>query len=198
MARKKSTAIPKEQKQAREFANLYVNGPLGLKDNWLACEQQLKKSFDSQNALVREAIYAEGGLIPDKMPSAPTDGEVDFSEVDLSVFDERLLEAETEEDWKALAKEMRPVMVGIMQGDIKASAAQSSILKHVLDRAYGRLGTKEKQVISPSGVVILPTLGERSDMKICPQCKYVLEKKYPKEEAKGIAMEAATNAEESI
>src|SRR5688572_26733774 len=172
----------KASKQAREFATLYVNGPPGLKDNWMAVEAHLKRAVDSQDPLVREAIYTEGGAVPDKMPSAPTSTE-EF-ELDLSEFDEKLASAETEEDWKALAKELRPTMMGIADGSIKANAAQTAIIKHILDRGYGRLGTKDKQQLTPSGVLILPTLGERSDMKVCPRCKYEMEQKYPKEVVK--------------
>jgi hypothetical protein len=186
MAAKKKAS--KEQLAAREFATLYVNGPTGLKLDWAAVEHKLGRKFATNDPLIREAIYAEGGALPDMMPSTISAGEVNFKLFDPSI----LREDRSESEWLSLAEELEATMMGIAKGDVKASAAQVSILKEILARAHGKIGQQEKKTITPSGVIILPTLGERSAMAICPRCRYQVEQLYPKE---GSAANAEANLE---
>jgi hypothetical protein len=179
---------PKEN-IAKQFAALYVNGPEGVAGNWEACEKLLKKKIDNTQE-VREAILAEGGHLGeiDQMPPAPKKEreivEGDLEELDLSKYAIATTEEKSDDEWKKLAKELAPTIRDISQGLVKASAAQTAIIKHVMDRAYGRIGQKEQQLVA-NGVVILPTLGERSEMFLCPVCLTKAEKLHPRKEENG-------------
>jgi hypothetical protein len=181
MAAKKKSTI------ARQFAALYVNGPLTLRGDWLACEREVKQSVDALDSDVREAIVAEGGQLPDQaldakladsMPEPKNQGTGTTTSLDLSAFD--MSKPKSNADWLKMAQDLGPVMNGIMLGDIKASAAQTALIKMIMDRAYGKISSvvEEKQVAA--GIIILPALGERSEQMVCPNCSFTVEQKFPK------------------
>lgn len=176
---------PRKQNIPKQFAALYVNGPEGLRGNWEACERQLKKKI-SNTQEVREAILAEGGSLGDRgeMPLPPKEFieilPIDLPEVDLTKFTD-VQEDASQAEWMKLAKELEPTIKALAKGEVKASAAQTAIIKSILDRAYGRIGQKE-QTVSAAGVIILPALGERSEMFVCPNCSYRVEKANPRKE----------------
>jgi len=80
--------------------------------------------------------------------------------------------ARTTEDWQNLAKELGPVFAGVLNGEIKASAAQASMLKDVYNRAYGKPVATQTEKRVASGVIVLPALDSGSKMMICPKCGY--------------------------
>lgn len=168
---------PKAKVEAREFAILYVNGPDGVKGVWEECERRLGRKVDANAPYVREMVIAEGGFIPDKMPMLPEPP----IELDLSKFALAVNEADSDDDWAKLADQIRPTALGIMTGEIKASAAQTALIKTIWDRAYGKVSATKEEKIQASGVIILPALGERSTMFVCPVCKYAVEQQHPKE-----------------
>lgn len=164
-----------------QFASLYVHGPKGIRGNWEACERQIGKKVSNIQE-VREAILAEGGSLGevDKMPPAPEEFGIGEDVLDLSKYTEVSEDAD-ENEWKKLAKELESTIREVAKGEIKASAAQIAIIKHVLERAYGRIGQKDDSVAA-AGVIILPALGERSEMFICPVCSTRIEKLHPRKE----------------
>lgn len=82
-----------------------------------------------------------------------------------------LQSAKTEEDWKKLAKQLEPTILGIADGSIKASAAQAAVVKEIMSRAYGRVTKSQEENQGPIGIVILPTIGTEREMQICPRCQ---------------------------
>jgi len=85
---------------------------------------------------------------------------------------QRIRLAQTSGDWKALADSLSDVVRGIADGSIKATAAQGSLVKHILDRAYGRVSKSQEDTKGPIGIVILPSIGRDNteDLRICPEC----------------------------
>jgi hypothetical protein len=85
---------------------------------------------------------------------------------------QRVRQAQASGDWKALADSLNDIVTGIAKGTIKASAAQSSLVKHILDRAYGRVSKSQEDKQGPVGIVILPSIGRDNseDLRICPEC----------------------------
>lgn len=175
-------ARPKKPTTAKQFATLYVNGPVGVKGNWEKCEDALGVKIEL-NQEIREAIISEGGFIDNVMPVVKPDlTNVEEFNLDLSKFD--YSSAKTDDDWKRVAKDLDSTIKGIADGSIKANAAQVAVVKYIMDRAYGKLSAKEDSVAMPSGVIILPALGERSEQFVCPNCKLSVEKKFPKKDAR--------------
>lgn len=79
--------------------------------------------------------------------------------------------AKTDDEWKKLALQLQPVIVGIADGTVKATAAQASIVKHIMDRAFGKVTKSQEDAKGPIGVVVLPTLSDKSTMLICLKCQ---------------------------
>lgn len=85
---------------------------------------------------------------------------------------DRIKAAQASGDWKALADSLNNVVTGIANGTVDASAAQASLLRHILDRAYGRVSKTQEDKQGPIGIVILPSIGRENseDTQICPKC----------------------------
>lgn len=85
---------------------------------------------------------------------------------------QRVRQAQTSGDWKALADSLSGIVKDIANGEVKASAAQGSLIKHILDRAYGRVSKSQEDSQGPVGIVILPSIGRDNseDLRICPEC----------------------------
>lgn len=83
---------------------------------------------------------------------------------------EKVKSAEESGDWRKLAEDLRPTMLAIAAGTIEATAAQTSVIKHIMDRAYGRVTKSQEEKQGPIGVIVLPTMGEDTAAHICPQC----------------------------
>lgn len=79
--------------------------------------------------------------------------------------------AESDDDWKKLAKQLGPVISAVADGTVKATAAQTSMIKAILDRAFGKVNKTQEDTKGPIGVVILPTLGLYEKTLVCPQCQ---------------------------
>lgn len=92
-------------------------------------------------------------------------------EVELPKELETLIaQPKTEDEWKRLAFSLRPVIDGIASGAVKATAAQTAIIKHIMDRAYGKVSKAQEDEQGPSGVVVLPTVGQAVTLQLCPLC----------------------------
>jgi len=83
---------------------------------------------------------------------------------------EKLKIAEATGDWKELADSLQDTVKAIASGVTKATAAQTSIIKHILDRAYGKVSKSQEDKRGPVGIIILPTLGFGESAHICKQC----------------------------
>lgn len=80
--------------------------------------------------------------------------------------------AKTTEDWQAIAGKIQPVMQAILDGTSKGTAAQVSLLKDILNRAYGKPVATQADKKVAAGIVILPSLGIGETTLICPVCGY--------------------------
>lgn len=84
----------------------------------------------------------------------------------------RAVAAKTPEDWQKLAEQLGPIIQGVADGTIKATAAQTAMLKDIMSRAWGKpIAIQEKKQVA-AGVVVLPTLNFGHEMKVCPKCGY--------------------------
>lgn len=88
----------------------------------------------------------------------------------LTSLGDRVKEAQISGDWKALADSLTDTIKGVADGSIKATAAQGSILRHIMDRAYGRVTKTQEEKKGPIGVVVLPTLEQGSTTQVCSKC----------------------------
>lgn len=168
---------------AKNFAELYVRHPK-MKGDWHAVAAWLGFDFPPpmDESRIVSAIEAIGGKVPkllaketlaehSEAKSTPDPIEADFSFEDIAA-DPPL--DYSEEDWKAMADRLRPVMAQVAQTGgyvlngqpIKASAAQVAALKVIFDRAEGRVHEKASTKAAPSGVVLLPS----DDNFTCPNC----------------------------
>ena len=77
-------------------------------------------------------------------------------------------------DWTTAADEIAPIMLQIASGEIKASPAQLRAINEIITRGQGKVVEKQKKLEAPA-IVILPTLGERETIQVCPNCMGELE-----------------------
>lgn len=85
---------------------------------------------------------------------------------------EGMSKARTTEDWQTLGEAIAPIMSGIMAGNVIASAAQVSLIKDIMNRAYGKpVATQAEKKVS-SGVILLPALSQDKFSMICPKCAF--------------------------
>lgn len=180
MAKSKSSA--KELASKQRFAALYASGPERTRGNWAECNALLGTSFVETDVELRAMIEDEGGqapglgttslgqvkVLPPKQP-APKPNHEDWR-LKLATSTPK-----TKDEWCKLADELRPTMVGIADGSVKATAAQASTLRHVFDRCFGKVQEKASEKRPASGVLILPMLGDGMTATICPRCGFELE-----------------------
>jgi len=62
--------------------------------------------------------------------------------------------------------------MGILDGSVKASAAQASLIKDIMDRAFGRPTSTQLEKRIAAGVIVFPALDTGMMMTICPKCGY--------------------------
>lgn len=85
---------------------------------------------------------------------------------------ESMSKARTTEDWQNLASAIAPIMSGIMAGNVLASAAQVSLIKDIMNRAYGKPVATQAEKKTNSGVIVLPSLGTSEMTMTCPKCMF--------------------------
>lgn len=163
------------KQMAQEFAALYVNGPKEVRGKW--AEASLWAGFPetppADHPFIRAAIEAEGGMVPNLprlLPPSTEKSDDDIPFTDYIPIDETIAQAEAireDSEWRAMAKRLMWTMEAIADGRLKATAAQVSAIKHIFERAEGRVSEKSKDVAAPIGVVKLPNAEFT-----CPQCGY--------------------------
>lgn len=160
------------EKDYRKFASLFVNGPAGVAGNIASCQEITLLGINPADPKLRDAVIAEGG-----QPTGPVDTlpvpKIKLklkAPVDLDQVAKEIEKPKSEDEWQKLAKSLKGTIDDIASGEVKASAAQAAMLKHILDRAYGRVSAQANEKRPASGILILPTLGERSNMQCCPRC----------------------------
>lgn len=85
---------------------------------------------------------------------------------------ENMSKARTTEDWQTLGEAIAPIMASIMAGNVNANAAQVSLIKDIMNRAYGKpVATQAEKKVS-SGVILLPTLNTDKFATTCPKCAF--------------------------
>lgn len=80
--------------------------------------------------------------------------------------------AKTTEDWQKLAAQLSPIMTDILNGTVKATAAQASLIKDIFNRAFGKPIAAQQEKRLAAGVIILPALDDGAKKLICPKCGY--------------------------
>ena len=96
--------------------------------------------------------------------------------------------AKSTDDWQAIAAKIEPVLQKILDGTDKGTAAQVSLMKDILNRAYGKPVATQADKRVASGVVILPSLNTGEATKICPNCGFDAVKDLEDEATKEIAL----------
>jgi len=85
---------------------------------------------------------------------------------------EQMALARTTEDWQKIAQVIAPVMQSILDGRTRATASQVSLMKDVLNRAYGRAVATQSEKKVAAGIVLLPTLNTGESAHVCPRCGF--------------------------
>lgn len=80
--------------------------------------------------------------------------------------------AKTTEDWQKLAAELAPTLAAILNGDAKATAAQASLLKDIMNRAFGKPVAVQQEKRVAAGIIVLPKLDDGDKTMICPRCGF--------------------------
>lgn len=167
--------------QKRRFAALYSNGTEATRSNWAECNRLVGASFVESDIELRAMIEDEGGMPPGLMTTSLGEVKAEPRPAKPGTANEdwraKLAAAkpQSQDEWCKLAAELRPVMIAIAEGGVKASAAQASTLRHVFDRCFGKVQEKQSDKKPASGVLILPMLGSGPAATVCPRCGFELE-----------------------
>lgn len=160
--------------EARRFAQLFLHGP--FKGKWAESARLAGIAEpDRSDPMLRLAFEELGEALPwhkpsntkpeptpaiitttPSIPSLPTPAQLPPDDAD-------------ESEWRKLADALRETIKLSALGEIKISAAQASLIKHILERAHGRVVDSQKSK-APVGVVMLPTVGSGVSAKLCPAC----------------------------
>jgi hypothetical protein len=83
------------------------------------------------------------------------------------------------DEWKQRADKILPKLVAIANGEIKATAAQVSAAKEIVQRAYGRVAERDSDKRPAAGILVLPALGDQRVLTVCPRCAFELSGEHP-------------------
>ena len=144
----------------KDMAHLFVNGPDDVRGRWdqSATRAGYVRIPSKQNETVLAAIDAAR----EKQTAAK-----------FAAMETALAEADDSTDWTALATKIMPLYAQIGMGTTRATATQVSTMKDIMLRGFGRVVEKQ-QDLTPSAVIILPTLGADGNAQVCPKCKHEL------------------------
>jgi hypothetical protein len=146
-----------------------------VRGNWEAANRLLGTEFSQEDEDVKRFLEEEGAFVPQVAPGAPASfsGKTpDFDSGDTGSIPEAgiLKEKRTDDEWCRLAKSLEPTVLGIASGTLRASAAQASTVRHILERCYGKVQEKQSEKRPASGVIVLPMLNHGQHSLICPNC----------------------------
>lgn len=126
------------------------------------------------------------GVVNPKAPKASSVPPAQFV-IPQDIID-NMSKARTTEDWQNLGEAIAPIMASIMSGNVLASAAQVSLIKDIMNRAYGKpVATQTEKKVS-SGVVILPGLNTNIHSMTCPKCMFDAIEKLQNDTTKELAV----------
>lgn len=133
---------------ARKFAELYVNGPAHIVGQWEMCANAagMKEIPSRDDTMIRRLVEELGGVV------APIDAEPEIA-IDLEAL--AAAAADGTIPWSEMAKQLTIVMSTIASGKVKASAAQVSIIKHIIAEAKATSATDD----TVNNVILLPVQG---------------------------------------
>lgn len=173
----------------RRAAALYVAGPERTRGDWAEVCKLLGVELDIQDEDVVRFIQEEGGQVLTVDTSVVAEVKPETGEITIKHQQEQIVlpppsilkEKRKDDEWCRLAQELDPVVKGIADGTVKATAAQASTIKHILDRCYGRVQEKASEKKPASGIVVLPVLGAGQTTQecftTCPACGWSTERK---------------------
>jgi hypothetical protein len=136
------------KKQIR-MAELYVNGPEFLRGKWEECAiaAGISPTPPIDDPHIRTQVEALGGAMPSEQPLGG-ETETDKLLADLLTAKEQGI------PWSQLRDKLSAVVESVASGTVRATAAQVSMLKFVVEQAKIEGGTEK--VLN---VVLLPTQG---------------------------------------
>ncbi len=144
---------------AKQFAELYENGPDDVRGNWIAAQKAAgyKKLRSPDDPALWNLIMDYRKRFQTKPPEAVDE--------ELEALSQALVDVAHVNDWGVLAERAQPLLAKIAAGKIKASTVQIAALKLILQYAPKDAGDE-----MALGVVVLPALGSGAEMQICPNC----------------------------
>lgn len=139
----------------KRMAELWVKGPDYLKGDWERCA--IAAGIDPTPATdephICTQIRALGGFPPGEVPPEPAEPESDPLSTQLDVLSAA---GDAGIPWAQLRDDLTNVIRGVAKGDVRATAAQVSMLKHVLAEAKAAdAGERD----NTRNVVLLPVQG---------------------------------------
>jgi len=154
--------MPRPSNTLRRAVTLYVNGPQHLRGDWLKCSiaagAQVELPRNEQAvSLVRKA-GGELELAPEPEPEPEQAAQPDAPDIGSLVV------AATEGGipWTELRDKLADTIRSVANGTVKASAAQVSMLKFVIEQAEKQAAQDD----ATSNVIVLPTQGEWGETRI--------------------------------
>ena len=151
----------------REMAHAYVSGPEEVRGNWMEAGMTTYSRRDKvpkkDDEGVRSLIVELGGTPP------PLSLEDMLEDITLPIPGD----PKEQEQWQALAEQMMPIVKAIALGHMDSNATQKGMLDMIIKRGYKEDIVDDTQTI---GVVVLPAIGVKSGLTVCPNCLSELEK----------------------
>jgi hypothetical protein len=134
----------------RKLVELYVNGPAHLKGSWHKCA--IAAGYDEapeQDEIMHRMVEKAGGILL-------ADAELDELAYVLQAGEDGSI------PWGELRSKLASVIQSVANGQVKASAAQVSMLKFVIERAEKQASDDD----TSSNVIVLPTQGTEGHLRI--------------------------------
>jgi hypothetical protein len=164
-----------------QMAILYKRGPAELQGNWQAAAHAagFKRVPGKRNERIVAAFEKVGAAIPMEEEDIEEWLADAAKEQEKEVLDlPELPDSDDPAAWKAVWRRVEPYYRKIASGQQPGTPAQVQLLKEISLRAHGKPGAKREEE-KEAGVLVLPALGSRRGMKVCPVCKSGLEEKGP-------------------
>lgn len=171
----------------KRMATLYVHSEFA--GDWPKCAElagleEVPKLTDPE---MRKYIADEGGKVPgsgepvkDSTPlTVESNDDESIAEALKSLNFPLPNDPNEQEKWNEIARLVGPIWLSIARGETKPSQGQRMVLKDIMERAYGKVGTKkaDEEEIQERNVVFLPLAGEQGRARIdkpqfarCPNC----------------------------
>lgn len=165
--------MARPSKALLKFVELYVMGPAALRGGWTRCSiaAGMTEEPNRLDPMVRRLIQESGGVVISAEDEAKLLAEREAEMLAVAsepptvdaMIDSLTIAREAGVPWTDLRKRLSMAIEGIAKGEVRATAAQVSMIKTVLEEAKKEAADVERGARS---VILLPVQGEAETVQL--------------------------------